>query len=362
MAAAGVTTPADPGRGLDHVAGAPVAPGRAAMRRCATAIWWPSTPGWSPAATSASWAAPGRRRRRRHRPASCRGAADELWDRLLAACRPGAPLHRPARRLRRRRRAAAAHAGRPGTRPGLRPAAGDARAPADGRRAARAGHGLALTAYVWKEGVGARLPAGAGRHHRRRSRARCRPSPIRRSKEPDDVSAADVPPAEEIILYEKDPVTRIATITLNRPDQLNIPTIAARAPLRRPAVQGQHRRRRQGARRPRCRRPPRLGRRPRRADGQARRQAPPCTRSSGSTRTTTSPCPARARTAPARRCCTGTPIAGRAAGPCRTSRRSASSRSRATATAGTSTRRPTPTSSISSDDALFGHPAFRYVG
>lgn len=38
----------------------------------------------------------------------------------------------------------------------------------------------------------------------------------------------DVPPPEEIILYEKDPATRIATITLNRPDQLNIPTIAAR--------------------------------------------------------------------------------------------------------------------------------------
>jgi enoyl-CoA hydratase len=42
------------------------------------------------------------------------------------------------------------------------------------------------------------------------------------------VTDVDVPPAEEIILYEKDPSTRIATITLNRPDQLNIPTIAAR--------------------------------------------------------------------------------------------------------------------------------------
>src|ERR1700741_957824 len=36
------------------------------------------------------------------------------------------------------------------------------------------------------------------------------------------------PPPEEIILYEKDPKTKIATITLNRPDQLNSPTIAAR--------------------------------------------------------------------------------------------------------------------------------------
>lgn len=36
------------------------------------------------------------------------------------------------------------------------------------------------------------------------------------------------PPPEEIILYEKDPKTKIATITLNRPEHLNAPTIAAR--------------------------------------------------------------------------------------------------------------------------------------
>ncbi len=42
------------------------------------------------------------------------------------------------------------------------------------------------------------------------------------------MTEVDVPPPEEIILYEKDPSTRIATITLNRPDQLNIPTIGAR--------------------------------------------------------------------------------------------------------------------------------------
>jgi enoyl-CoA hydratase/carnithine racemase len=42
------------------------------------------------------------------------------------------------------------------------------------------------------------------------------------------VSEVNIPPPEEIILYEKDPSTRIATITLNRPDQLNIPTIGAR--------------------------------------------------------------------------------------------------------------------------------------
>jgi enoyl-CoA hydratase/carnithine racemase len=42
------------------------------------------------------------------------------------------------------------------------------------------------------------------------------------------VTDAEFPSPEEIIRYEKDPSTRIATITLNRPDQLNIPTIGAR--------------------------------------------------------------------------------------------------------------------------------------
>lgn len=40
--------------------------------------------------------------------------------------------------------------------------------------------------------------------------------------------AKAAPPPEEIVLYEKDPKTKIATITLNRPDNLNSPTIAAR--------------------------------------------------------------------------------------------------------------------------------------
>ena len=39
---------------------------------------------------------------------------------------------------------------------------------------------------------------------------------------------APPPPAEEIVLYEKNPATKIATITLNRPGFLNAPTIAAR--------------------------------------------------------------------------------------------------------------------------------------
>ncbi|MFA5939526.1 MAG: enoyl-CoA hydratase/isomerase family protein [Sinimarinibacterium sp.] len=36
------------------------------------------------------------------------------------------------------------------------------------------------------------------------------------------------PAPEDIILFEKNPKTKIATLTLNRPDQLNAPTIAAR--------------------------------------------------------------------------------------------------------------------------------------
>lgn len=42
------------------------------------------------------------------------------------------------------------------------------------------------------------------------------------------MSVPDQPAAEEIIRYEKDPATRIATITFDRPDALNAPTAAAR--------------------------------------------------------------------------------------------------------------------------------------
>lgn len=42
------------------------------------------------------------------------------------------------------------------------------------------------------------------------------------------MTSQDVPSAEEIILYSKDPATKIATITLNRPGRLNAPTVDAR--------------------------------------------------------------------------------------------------------------------------------------
>ena len=42
------------------------------------------------------------------------------------------------------------------------------------------------------------------------------------------MSATERPAPEEIVLYEKDPDTKIATITFNRPEYLNAPTSAAR--------------------------------------------------------------------------------------------------------------------------------------
>ena len=42
------------------------------------------------------------------------------------------------------------------------------------------------------------------------------------------MASGERPSPEEIVLYEKDPETKIATITFNRPDHLNAPTSAAR--------------------------------------------------------------------------------------------------------------------------------------
>ncbi len=42
------------------------------------------------------------------------------------------------------------------------------------------------------------------------------------------MSKSEPPSAEEIVLYEKDPATKIATITFDRPDRLNAPTVEAR--------------------------------------------------------------------------------------------------------------------------------------
>src|SRR6185436_17490125 len=42
------------------------------------------------------------------------------------------------------------------------------------------------------------------------------------------MSQAERPAPEEIVLYHKDPATKIATITFDRPEYLNAPTSAAR--------------------------------------------------------------------------------------------------------------------------------------
>ena len=167
-------------------------------------------------------------RRRRHRPPSWPSAASELWDRLLAACRVGAPLTGSPRRLRRRRDPTAAHAGGARARARVRPSSRDARAARDGRRAARRGGHGAGADRLRLEGRRRRRSTARNRSSSRRpGPSRSRRHPFRDARSPAR-DRSRYPPAEEIILYEKDPSTRIATITLNRPDQLNIPTIAAR--------------------------------------------------------------------------------------------------------------------------------------
>ena len=98
---------------------------------------------------------------------------------------------------------------------------------------------LAVTGYVWQEGVGAVFPARGGAHHDdgpevltsspTYGAGEARPERRRRSKELQmPMATGERPSPEEIILYEKDPKTKIATITFNRPEYLNAPTSAAR--------------------------------------------------------------------------------------------------------------------------------------
>src|ERR1700730_3152916 len=53
-----------------------------------------------------------------------------------------------------------------------------------------------------------------------------RPRPT--AAEPPRPTAAEPPKPEELILYDKDPKTKIATITFDRPEFLNAPTSMAR--------------------------------------------------------------------------------------------------------------------------------------
>ena len=157
----------------------------------------------------------------------------------------------------------------------------------------------------------------------------------------DAMSKTKRPTAEEIILYEKDPKTKIATITFNRPEYLNAPTSDARlryADLLRAAsvdndvkvvvIRGVGDNLGSGADLPEFMEG---------VDEPEKRAA----RAQGRG-LATSPIRPRAPSATAPPISGGTPTCRRATGRCRSSRRSASSRPRATATAGTSTNAPTP--------------------
>ena len=103
--------------------------------------------------------------------------------------------------------------------------------PADHRRrgdASKPGMVLAVTGYVWQQGVGAVFTRDAVLITADGAEV-LTSSPFwrRRGEDGSHVRRRDRPAPEEIVLYEKDPETKIATITFNRPDYLNAPTIGS---------------------------------------------------------------------------------------------------------------------------------------
>ena len=154
---------------------------------------------------------------------------DALWHRLYDACRPGAPgtdllaayqaagEQLPPMPIAR------------GLGLGFDPPVVSQHLPATaaGERL-EAGMVLAVTGYVWQEGRWRGVWARGGVDHDRWPRnpdiepvgqRRCRRLKMAENERPSP---------EEIILYAKDPKTKIATITFNRPEFLNAPTAAAR--------------------------------------------------------------------------------------------------------------------------------------
>ena len=133
------------------------------------------------------------------------------------------------------------------------------------------------------------------------------------------------------------------------------------AALRRPAAPGQHRRRREGPRDPRRGRRLRHRPGPPRVHGGGALRGRPAARGAGS-RTPTSPTRPAATSATAPPPPSGSPTPAAAAGRSRSSRRSPSSRPRATCYGWHFYQAGDADLVISSDDALFGHAAFRYAG
>ena len=122
-----------PGRRVDHVARASVAASAAATAGSPRAIWWRSPPVRWPTATSARSAAPGRSARSPPGLDALYRRSNDLWDRLVDACRPGAPASDLLDRLRGGGRGAATDARGARPRAGLR-SAGDLAGPAADRR------------------------------------------------------------------------------------------------------------------------------------------------------------------------------------------------------------------------------------
>ena len=272
--------------------------------------------------------------------------SNELWERLIAACRPGGSAADLLVRVRGGRGAAARDARRARPRSRVRPAGGLGGPAGHLRRGApRAGHGAGghriCLAVRCRSGV-----LQGRRADRRRRRRGAHVQPHVRRRRGDGLSSTQLmasgerPSPEEIVLYDKDPETKIATITFNRPDHLNAPTSAARlryADLLRGAtvdddvkvvvIRGVGDDFGSGADLP---------------DFMAGDGGGPARGASGR-RPERHVSARRAPSATARRWASGTPTLRRATARCRSSRRSASSRPRATATAGTSTSAPTPT-------------------
>ena len=275
MAAAGVTTPVDAGRRLDHLAQHP----------------WHRADRDAPVSAGdlVAFDAGVDRRRLHRRARSDRGVGstatrpasatvrrrwDELWDRLLDACRPGRAAERPARRVRRGGRARCRRCRSPAAWPRLRPAARDAtrcRATAAEQRLEPGMVFVADRLRLADEGVGARATAQEPvliTADRARAAVAATRSGTPSAQEPARDRGRR--PRRRSSSTRRTRATRIATITINRPDQLNSPTIGARRRYADLLLQGEHRRRREGPRHPRRRRPPRHRRRPRRADGKRR--------------------------------------------------------------------------------------------
>ena len=164
-----------------------------------------------------------------------------------------------------------------------------------------------------------------------------------------------------LILYEKDRTTRTCDITLNRPDQLNIPTIAAAGATRTSCSRRASTTTVKVLHRPWYRRSPRYWCGPGRADGEAgsgRRAG----RGIGIEDDDDVTMPGCARTAPGHHCSTGTATRDRVAAAFRTSKKISILEVKGDCYGWHFYQAADADLVISSDDALFGHPAFRYVG